>query len=83
MKPIILSYEKVTVGVELLSEGGSCARKLVRHKDSEDLRPNHQQHNDAGPLHSSENGREERWEAHRAGSGCGVCLGILTGDDGW
>ena len=36
-----------------VSEGGSCARKLVRHKVSGDLRPNHQQHNDAVPLHSS------------------------------
>ena len=37
-----------------VSEGGSCARRLVRHKASGDLRPSHQQHNDAVPLHSSE-----------------------------
>ena len=56
MKPVsFFSYKKVTVGVEVLSEGGSCERKLVRNQDSGDLRPNHQQHNDAVPLHLGEN----------------------------
>ena len=43
----------MTVVVEVLSEGGLCDRQLIRHKDSRDLRPNHQQHNDAVPLHSA------------------------------
>ena len=52
--PVFL-YGKVTVGVEVLSEGGSCESKLVRQQDSEGLKPNYHQHNDAVRLHAREN----------------------------
>lgn len=52
-------------------------------QDSEDLRTNYQLHNDAVPFHAGQNEGNKRWEAHKAGGGCEIRLGILTRDIGW